>query len=483
MKTINKFSAFALCSLFAAACTYDFPEITEEPTQGDADFTKMISVGNSLTAGFMNGALYTASQDNSFVAILAAQMKLVGGGETFNQPSVNSVNGCYNPADGCTAGRLYLKIGPNGPAPTPKAGDGGASLAPLTAPQKAALNNFGVPGATIGSALSPALSGNPFYGRIASEPGTSTLIEDAAAALGNGGTFFTFWLGNNDVLGYATSGGAAAIPTDPEVFEDAFNAALDAMLDANDAYGAVGNIPDVTSIPFFSTVAWNVVKLTSEGQADALNAAYAPYNAGVAGAPITAEEKAKRTISFRYKTVLPGDPGYATAPINSNALVIVDEYLTDLTGGGLPNYRQATATDLITLTAGAVIPTGGGTSSPLGDQYVLLPQEKTIAQDAVTDFNEIIAASVAANSDRLVLVNANAALSLIKNTSVTINGSSITASIQPPNGAFSLDGVHPNARGSAYIANEFIKAINGKFGSNIPLCNPNAFGGNELPVP
>jgi hypothetical protein len=82
-----------------------------------------------------------------------------------------------------------------------------------------------------------------------------------------------------------------------------------------------------------------------------------------------------------------------------------------------------------------------------------------------------------------VLVDANAALNLIKTTSVTINGSSLTASLSPPNGAFSLDGVHPNARGSAYIANVFIEAINAKFGSNIPLCNPNAFGGNELPVP
>src|SRR6187455_3123461 len=111
MKKINKFSAFLICSLFAAACTYEFPDFVEEPTQGEADFTKMISVGNSLTAGFMNGALYTASQDNSFVSIISAQMQLIGGSSTFNQPSVNSVNGCYNPSGGCTAGRLYLKIG------------------------------------------------------------------------------------------------------------------------------------------------------------------------------------------------------------------------------------------------------------------------------------------------------------------------------------------------------------------------------------
>jgi hypothetical protein len=32
-------------------------------------------------------------------------------------------------------------------------------------------------------------------------------------------------------------------------------------------------------------------------------------------------------------------------------------------------------------------------------------------------------------------------------------------------GAFSLDGVHPSARGYALIANKFLEAINAKYGS------------------
>jgi lysophospholipase L1-like esterase len=83
----------------------------------------------------------------------------------------------------------------------------------------------------------------------------------------------------------------------------------------------------------------------------------------------------------------------------------------------------------------------------------------------------------------LVLVNANAILAQLATTGASINGSALTASISPPFGAFSLDGVHPNARGHAYIANKFIEAINAKFGSSIPLCNPNDYPGNELPVP
>jgi len=37
------------------------------------------------------------------------------------------------------------------------------------------------------------------------------------------------------------------------------------------------------------------------------------------------------------------------------------------------------------------------------------------------------------------------------------------------------------ARGLSY--SEIANAINAKFKSSIPLCNPNNFAGNELPVP
>ena len=48
-------------------------------------------------------------------------------------------------------------------------------------------------------------------------------------------------------------------------------------------------------------------------------------------------------------------------------------------------------------------------------------------------------------------------------------------------GAFSLDGVHPNGRGYALIANEFIKAINAKFGSTIPYVDVTAHPGIIFP--
>ena len=56
----------------AVSCAPEFEdEITF--TNGQADFTTYVAVGNSLTAGFQSGALRKVRQENSFPAILAAQ--------------------------------------------------------------------------------------------------------------------------------------------------------------------------------------------------------------------------------------------------------------------------------------------------------------------------------------------------------------------------------------------------------------------------
>jgi hypothetical protein len=520
MKTINKISTFIICLLFTGACTYESPYSPEEPTQGSSDFTKTVTVGSSLSAGFMNGALYDDGQATSTMAILADQMKLVGGGD-FNQPDIDSENGYYGVAasmppipDGTILGRLYLKVTagtdcletPKTPGLTPKIP---GEVPGAFAGDKTELNNFSGYGITIQTAQIPQLGGPPaanpyynaFYARFASNPGTSTLIGDAATALADG-TFFVFWLGADDVYAYALNGADENDPTKPltpdATFDVAYEAAVNALLDANaNANGALANIPSISSLPYFSTVKWNQVVFldcnpVDVGTVAALNGAgaYGGYNAALdglaSGGAITQAEADARKVVFHTG---------ANSVAGANAVVIKDETLPDLsaalvainTGLGIfGQVRQATATDLITLPAGSVLPLGVGVNPAAGflaDKYVVLPSEQTQIQASIDHFNSTIAATVTANSARLVLVDANAAYNTIKTTSVTINGSSLTATIFPPNGAFSLDGAHLNARGSAYIANEFIKAINAKFGSNIPLCNPNAFTGNELPVP
>ncbi|HSF52767.1 MAG TPA: hypothetical protein VLA71_03395 [Algoriphagus sp.] len=486
MKNILKYIFIPVLGI-AASCTYDFPvDEIQEPTPGEADFTKMVVIGDGIAAGFMDGALYNRGQGNSFAVHLSEQMKLINGG-TFNQPLINSVNGYFGMGPNNTVlGRLILKTANGSTAPAPI---GPGDLPTAYAGNKAELNNFSVPNMTLGLSLIPQTGGpnvpqnpafNPYYARFASNPGTSTPIGDAATALGTSGTFFSFWLGSSDVLGYAISGASnPVILTSDSDFSQRFGLAIGAMLQANpQAKGAVANIPNLNVLPYFNLVPWNALPLNA-ATATAVNQGFAAYNGGLAQLQgmglITQAERDLRTVNF---------------VAGQNGFLMADESLTDLTQFGLPSIRQSKSTDKATLTLSQVLgqPVGGnpqavrGVSFPVEDAYVLTPAEQTEIQTKITTFNGVIASAVTANTQRLVLVDINAFLSRVLQGGVNYGGAALTASIVPPNGGFSVDGVHPNGRAHGFIANEFINAINAKWGSNIPLINPNGITGNDLPI-
>ena len=63
-------------------------EVLPELTAGSVDFSKFVAIGNSLTAGFTDNALFIAGQENSLPNILSQKFALVGGG-SFTQPLMN----------------------------------------------------------------------------------------------------------------------------------------------------------------------------------------------------------------------------------------------------------------------------------------------------------------------------------------------------------------------------------------------------------
>ncbi len=296
MKTINIQSiiSIALMTVMIVSCKQDMITLQPAPTttpvtpsKGNADFTTYVAIGNSLTAGFQAGALFTAGQENSFPKMLSGQFALAGGG-AFNQPDINSSYGFYtsgtNPITVGTQtvylGRLLLQGTP--PAPSPAISNAASTPSPLNpafeyAGDTTKLNNFGVPGIVIASILYSADPGdwtqygvsplfNPFYARFASRQGTSTILGDA---IRKQPTFFTFELGNNDVLGYALSGGDGSVPiTDQTTFGIAYNTAIGALLAKTSAKGVVTTIPNVTTIPYFFTIPWNAVPLDAPTAAE-----------------------------------------------------------------------------------------------------------------------------------------------------------------------------------------------------------------------
>src|SRR5690349_21057416 len=105
MKTLN-FKSLLVTGVVASAmasCKQDVITLQPQPTvtpttptgsKGNVDFSKYVSIGNSLTAGFQAGALFTEGQQNSFPLILSKQFSYAQGTTlTFNQPDINSVNG------------------------------------------------------------------------------------------------------------------------------------------------------------------------------------------------------------------------------------------------------------------------------------------------------------------------------------------------------------------------------------------------------
>ena len=318
---------------------------------------------------------------------------------------------------------------------------------------------------------------NPYFVRCASATNTS-MIADATAQQPS---FYVMCIGKNDVLSYATSGGTGTDQTgnfdpttygsnditDPDVFAGTYYQLVKAFNDANsDVKGVLINIPDVSTIPFFTTVPYNPVPLTLE-EAGALNAAYAAYNAGVAAIlGGTDPEVAKRTIIF--------DAG-------QNAVVISDEDLTDLTGFGLPSMRQATAEDLLLLTTSSKIGTLAdpgnlnsvwGVGVPLEDSDVLIPSEIQAIDTARTAFNAAIKAE--ADDENLLFVDMAAIMKTLSTTGIDYGTGFINATYAT-GGGFSLDGVHPTARGYAVITNGILDVINTGFNANIPAVDPGAY--------
>ncbi len=461
-------------------------EVLPNLNAGSADFSNYVSLGNSLTAGFTDNALFIAGQENSFPNILSSRFSMLGGGD-FYQPLMNdniggflfggspTANGSFGPRlyfysdqdedDDFDSGPYPLGVVPHLNDFTPK-----TPTTELFAPSIGSQNNMGVPGAKAahllydgyGNMANLGVSANPYFIRMASSS-TATVLGDAMA---QSPSFFSLWIGNNDVLGYALSGGDGTNPITPSAgapgvgFDQTYGALI-TTLTSGGAKGIVANIPYVTTIPHFTTVPYNPIPLDA-ATAGALNQGYAAYNGGLQQALaalngtglFTAEEVAKRTIIFSEG--------------EGNALVIIDENLTDLGAinpafSGIPQFRQATEDDLFVLPLASLIPQGYGTQIQLADKWVLTPEEQDEIKIATDAFNATIEATAA--SAGLAFVDANSFMQQLHTGGYSDGNFTLTSSLVT-GGAFSLDGVHPTARGYALLANLFMKAIDATYGSN-----------------
>lgn len=488
---IKNMKWIVIASIALTSCSQDVedtsgiqPEVVV--SAGSADFSRYVALGNSLTAGYSDGALFKEGQKYSYPKLIADQLATVGGGE-FKIPYMNDNTGgllFFGNVNPTFAPRLVLEKFENGLPVIKSLIQSPYNRFPSTEVSTVLpgpFNNMGVPGAKSFHLLAPGYgniaglftsppTANPYFVRFASSTSTSVLAD----AMAQNPTFFTLWIGNNDVLGYATTGGDGSDPITPPTgapgvgFDGSYTALVTTLVSGG-AKGVVANIPDVASIPFLTTVGYNPVPELSEAQAQALNAGYAAYNGGLVVAKnlglITEEERVQRTITFTAGKKKP--------------VVILDEYLTDITGvnPALVKMRMTTPEDYIVLksgnvTASAHLNAGNGTAAPLEDKWVLSKKEVEEIRTATAAYNQTIKSLADANG--LAFVDAAAVLTQLKNGGILFETYHFTNQYVQ-GGAFGLDGVHLTPRANAYIANKFLEAIEKKYGSSFRKYKPQDF--------
>jgi len=445
MKSITKTRYASMLVLFTVwtilftSCSTDISNPNGEPTLGTlvpaGQQVRYVSIGNSLTAGYINGACFEAGQNNSYPSILARQLNAVD----FVQP----IYGGEGQIGG--NGRQYL-TGIDATTGRPIITTSLAGITPVLTsnPIEKPFSNLGIPGALLADVLDTTdysskatARKNPFFATILrSQTLGKTIIAQAAALKPN---VMSIWIGSNDVLGYATTGGADPNFTEPTNIFKFESLYLNMMFlinntpDLKDTKIILGTVPDITAVPFFTYAnTW-------------MKATYGKILPLIISTPGSTQKvrqldsNGKDLLLLPILTLLASDPTYGqsiTKPIPSQYVLDMDEVV-----------KVKTATTEYNIKIKSVI------GNEKWD-----PQKRCVLFDAYSIFNEIAANGAPVPGDIL--------------TNTYISG-----------GIFSLDGIHPTSRGYALVANRLIELINSKFGANVKKVNPMDYTGIPIETP
>lgn len=412
------------------------------PSAAQTKYNQYVALGDSLTAGWESGCLVQRNQVNSYPAQLAA---IVFNG-TFQQPLVSEVPFNNSGAPACL-GAVFIPPATVTVEPLSQMGAPLNSLLPMP------YNNLGMPGAEVGD-LTQLTSVNPngsslemisalVLRNFPGSPFNNTNAVDQAAILlapAPSPALATLWIGNNNTLGASTSG--IVVDGVTLISKAQFQQQYDAIIAGlpSGIQLVVANIPDVTVIPFSTTIPPILVDPTTMTPVIVSGSTVPLLGQGDAGFPCTP---------------VPPDQGCALPP------------------GTLVNLPASSL-----LAAGVGVPVAaGGTGLPLPHGFIdstgtphdgvtLYPDEIALLQGRTGDYNAIIAG----DSGSAVMVDAHAILNGVAAIGYDIGGIHLSSAFLT-GGFFSFDGVHPSTVGYTVVADEFIKAINTQTSSNFPEPN------------
>lgn len=414
----------ASISISFSSCK-DFNDVDYKSDSGDTDFTTIAAVGNSLTAGFQSGALFETAQRYSYPSLVAGQIETV---QDFEQPIVS------NPGIG---GRLELDgtMPPTDPANTPTPAD--AQGEPINSDLGRPYNNLGIPGAVLADFLGQDLPGasysdrrqnNPYFDIVLRNLG-DTQAEQLAALQPS---FVLFWQGNNEILGYVTSGGTQAF-VPPGSFEQLYQSSMEAIAQT-EADAVLYNIPEVTTIPYVFF--------------------------------LRAQLEQQEAITFddnsqTYRLVTPQgnlpiyietSDGPRVMRQNDFLLLSGSGYFADLQAGNEP--PPVSPNNPI---PNRFVLDGPVDSPPTGES------ELARASGIVQQYNNVIASAAASHGYALVDIHA-AYGQIIEDGGFPVG----EQTMRPvPGELFSFDGVHPSNHGHGIVANLTIEAINNTYNADL----------------
>ena len=456
--------------LSLTGCTDSAPS-GPKPGLGNATVTKYVAVGNSLTAGYQSNGLYESAQIYSYPNLIAQQLTAAGASiGTFQQPIYPDPG---NPDATGKAARYELisLADPNNPVIGPK---GLTTTAPTSVPSLALarpFDNLGIPGIPLLGFMDTTgtYNGNNASGlgglvlRTTAFPKSVLRHVQLLKTMGQTPDLVTFWLGANDVLGYATTGGASPsipAPTSSGIFTALYTQALDTLVKTlPSAKVVVANIPDVSVIPFFTTIG---PKLKTN-LATVLGAGGFFYfqkngESGVGSGKTQFSDAYAPLITLKGST-------YATKVGSPTFQAYRDLGMT---------YAQAQA-----LGMDSTKPFGLHPQNPWPNAYTLDSLEQVATKNAVVAFNSTISSVAAAKGAKVVDIYT--IFNQINTQGYKVSGELYT-SAYITGGLFSLDGVHPSSRGYGIVANEFIKVMNSGFGMSVPQVDISRLPGIPAPL-
>ncbi len=444
-------------------CTSDAPTDLPKAGLGGVTINKYMAVGNSLAAGYQSSALYKSAQLYSYPNLIANQLKLAGAGlGTFEQPYWSDP-GNPDPKTGKAARYVIISLAdPNNPVIGP-AGETPTAVAPENAATLARpYDNLGLPGAPLAGFMDTVGTyQGPFGPAIIRGAGGLLPKSQFRAVKALQPQLVTFWLGNNDVLGYATTGGTSpAAPTPLGTFTFLYNQAIDTLKKSvPNVKIIVGTIPNVTTIPFFTTIGPKV------------------------GAKLAVAAPGGLALYYQKK----GEFGVAsgttkfTTPASDPLICLSGSPYAGLIGVATGKFYKDNPTAFPALPPGidTTKPFGVHPQNPWPNALTLDSAEIAIAAQAVNDFNNAI--KNVATAQGAAVVDFNAIFTDISANGKLISGVKYT-SAYITGGLFSLDGVHPSNRGAGVLANEIIKVMNTKYGTSVTYVDISSLPALSIPL-